>query len=452
MIKKIKVKDLIRMENDLEWEINGFKFLYGPNGVGKTTLLDSVYSLIEGDNDIWMIEGEGPRSIPYSELEIEFTDPELESIKYIGNSREYSNKELKEIYEDKVENNDVNFNRWFGNMINQWFIALNRIEGRIFSKNISILDEIDSLDSEKYLEIKKMIKSNFTNYIVSEKNSTMNLNRSKVKDIYQVLYITVERMAPDLIDNYNPHLKVFKKWNKYKKVKTNKEILSDFQSQLRELLNNVGESVNKSIGELITYENFDSKNSGSIIEISEKDKERKEIYNWILKYFSVENPSKVPTKANISEKPFTYSVIDIVNNFNEDLIKSIKSMKLFINDVNDFFKASGKEIIWDDFIREPKVKDKLKSEINNISEYTFSSGERQIILIMFNIHFKNKDKRLLIIADEIEISLSPDWQDELYNKISNMKDSVELIGVTHSPFVVSEEDMKTRLGAFSDEY
>ena len=53
MIKEVKIKGLLRKGRDHSWKIDGFKFLYGRNGIGKTTVLDSIYCALTNERDVF---------------------------------------------------------------------------------------------------------------------------------------------------------------------------------------------------------------------------------------------------------------------------------------------------------------------------------------------------------------------------------------------------------------
>ena len=87
MIKEVKIEGLLRKGRDLSWKIDGFKFLYGRNGTGKTTVLDSIYYALTNERDVFnfttfdkksqFIE-RYQRELPYEKLSIVFQEPDGE--------------------------------------------------------------------------------------------------------------------------------------------------------------------------------------------------------------------------------------------------------------------------------------------------------------------------------------------------------------------------------------
>jgi predicted ATPase len=68
---------------------------------------------------------------------------------------------------------------------------------------------------------------------------------------------------------------------------------------------------------------------------------------------------------------------------------------------------------------------------------SLSSGEKQMISLFGNLYLYEKEKVILI--DEPELSLSIDWQRQLLVDFINAPTCVQLIAITHSPFVFDNE-------------
>ena len=77
MIKEVKIEGLLRKGRDHSWKIDGFKFLYGRNGIGKTTVLDSIYCALTNERDVFNFTTfdeekqsttEHQRELPYEKL------------------------------------------------------------------------------------------------------------------------------------------------------------------------------------------------------------------------------------------------------------------------------------------------------------------------------------------------------------------------------------------------
>lgn len=78
-----------------------------------------------------------------------------------------------------------------------------------------------------------------------------------------------------------------------------------------------------------------------------------------------------------------------------------------------------------------------------ISLDDLSSGEKQIVSLMARLHLSPRPK--LVLIDEPELSLSLDWQRKVLPDVANSPSVVQLLAITHSPFVFENElDQYTR--------
>ncbi|QGG09267.1 ATP-binding protein [Enterobacter cancerogenus] len=67
-----------------------------------------------------------------------------------------------------------------------------------------------------------------------------------------------------------------------------------------------------------------------------------------------------------------------------------------------------------------------------------SSGEKQIISLMAHIYLDDTKKKIILI-DEPELSLSIEWQEHVLVDIVNSPSVVQMLAITHSPFVFNNE-------------
>jgi predicted ATP-dependent endonuclease of OLD family len=75
---------------------------------------------------------------------------------------------------------------------------------------------------------------------------------------------------------------------------------------------------------------------------------------------------------------------------------------------------------------------------NNTSSsiYTLSSGERQIITLLYAATHMSQQN--LVLIDEPEISLHVDWQRLLLKKMSDQLGNRQIIACTHSPVIPAD--------------
>lgn len=144
-----------------------------------------------------------------------------------------------------------------------------------------------------------------------------------------------------------------------------------------------------------------------------------------------------------------------LNNLLQKLIDSYQSLEQydkrlfgFVNTCNHYF--NDKELQYDP--SKLKVSLYLKTGDNKEIELSqLSSGEKQIVSLFSMLYLSNlaiprfKNKKIILLIDEPELSLSMRWQRKLLPDIMNSGNCSMLVAVTHSPFIFDNEfDMYTR--------
>lgn len=108
-----------------------------------------------------------------------------------------------------------------------------------------------------------------------------------------------------------------------------------------------------------------------------------------------------------------------------------QNIEKFYTIINDFFAITGKKIVFENqklfFIRGG----------NKITLSQLSSGEKQLLIIFFNVLFQD-NQACVLLMDEPEISLDIDWQAILIDKIVDLNPNCQLIVATHSPSIFGE--------------
>jgi len=108
--------------------------------------------------------------------------------------------------------------------------------------------------------------------------------------------------------------------------------------------------------------------------------------------------------------------LDVQKQRRDDLINKIKSL----------FESTEKEFDRKLFA----FKKKGQSEVIDIER--LSSGEKQILYILFKVFFQHQQPYILLL-DEPEVSLDIDWQKLLINYIRELNPNCQVIVATHSP-------------------
>jgi predicted ATP-binding protein involved in virulence len=136
--------------------------------------------------------------------------------------------------------------------------------------------------------------------------------------------------------------------------------------------------------------------------------------NWFLKYFL---SRLVPVIDQTSEI--------------EHLIEE------FLSVCNQYLSASNDKKV---LFLEPETKKVMVKDLwaqRNIPIEALSSGEKQIVSLMAKLYLNQSQK--LVLIDEPELSLSLAWQRKVLPDIINSGSVVQMLAITHSPFVFENE-------------
>lgn len=121
-----------------------------------------------------------------------------------------------------------------------------------------------------------------------------------------------------------------------------------------------------------------------------------------------------------------------------------KSIEDFTKVINNYWSTSAFET--DSEVEKQFVFDKMSLGIDIRTPYSakplqlgnLSSGEKQIVSIFAKLHLQ-KEKRYIVVIDEPELSLSMAWQKLLLPDILQTPSCMQLIAITHSPFIFENE-------------
>jgi len=104
----------------------------------------------------------------------------------------------------------------------------------------------------------------------------------------------------------------------------------------------------------------------------------------------------------------------------------------FIDTVNRLFGKTGK-------ILEITPENDIFFRVNGtqISPYELSSGEKQMLIIMFSVLIQDNQPHVLLM-DEPESSLHLDWQEQLIEILRKLNPNCQLIIATHAPAIIQE--------------
>jgi len=142
---------------------------------------------------------------------------------------------------------------------------------------------------------------------------------------------------------------------------------------------------------------------------------------------------------------------EVLGVYRDSLTQMVETRKASFFHIKRYLDAANYFLNDKDLIIEPNSKRfnevfvglKFNDGIQTKGFESLSSGERQIVTIIYASTHMNKQKLLLI--DEPEISLHVDWQRQLLKRISEQASDCQIIVCTHSPVIAGDYDDMTEI-------
>lgn len=144
--------------------------------------------------------------------------------------------------------------------------------------------------------------------------------------------------------------------------------------------------------------------------------------------------------GNTNNRGLIYFINKLIELYNEqeEIDQTIKSFAKVCNGY-----LTGKRYVYD----EREVTLKIKRDLNDeeVKLNQLSSGEKQIVSLFSKIYLE-KENNYVVLFDEPELSLSIFWQQKLLPDIINSDKCDFLVAVTHSPFIYDNELINNAVG------
>ncbi|MBU9919439.1 MAG: ATP-binding protein [Fusobacteriaceae bacterium] len=435
MIKKFKITGLFGFRNvDINFE-NNVKILIGENGFGKTTVLNSLYYLLNKKyTKLSNIEFETMELNFQNEEKIQFTKFELESyINYIesnNNNRRMPLSVLKHLetldLSEFINNDDIHEEKIIDFIKNSEIrhFAPMQIMVREISKYIKDYPSFDVFDrlekirntlnfSILYLPTYRRVEEDLKNLgSFKERIIHRNDGRSYYRELEEDLEVTDDTLIHFGMEDVRKKIITVEQEIEKSTItgfsKLTGQMLSLFLNGFRKIQDSEIEELDENTIKIILHRVGDN--------IPQKDKD------GILKL--LKDKAKLKEKKDLVS--FIFKLIDIYNE-HKHLDDKIKNFRDVCNEylVDKQFRYDESSVDLDIYRNGTDE----KVEINKLS-----SGEKQIISIFSKIYLE-KTENLIVLFDEPELSLSLPWQKRLLPDIMNSEKCKFLLAVTHSPFI-----------------
>lgn len=445
-ITKFKISKLFGYQN-VEIDFNdSHKILIGENGLGKTTILNTLYYILNkkfkklnkinfesielifsNKNKIFITKNDlnffvhrptrAQETQFYHILKEKITKNDIERLKTIITDKKISEQAKRFEVVEVLNKIDIKINAPSKFVYDSILTFINQSEAVNFQKVIDIIDKnvtskilyfptyrrIET-DFEKLIEKKKHFEMQ-NNLFWDEDNDTSTIDEDdNLKFGMEDVQIRIENLTEEIREK---SLKGFslitgdllsQLSNEFKNYKLKNKVDS---KKLQIILDRVGNSINEEDKDLIKdYIHSGNKNNKGLLYLIDK---LIDLYNE-------------QEKLDVAIKKFAETCNKYLNFKQFFYDESLISLNIF--------RENSKDII-------------LLEQL--------SSGEKQIVSLFSKIYL-DIDKSFIMLFDEPELSLSIFWQQRLLPDILNSEKCNFLLAVTHSPFIYDNELQKYAFG------
>lgn len=461
MIKYLKIKKLYgRFNYTLSFEERNVTILTGPNGYGKTTILKIINSIYNKSFDEILC-------MDFSELEFEIKDGTKFTIKNKKSGLEinqvFLNSRMLDTLKSVFRYIEVNGYEKIDDSIKNVLIdkikcSLKRKSNIYDKRNRMIYEyidedliesEIDLLEDRTLYELKE---EDLFNYCVSYKNRSKDMKNEEFYKNLNLILKDFEKLSKSVGDIY-----FIKEQRLLRKSRITSNPLNNNNKDSVEVINTLcsrfKKIIDKTSNEYSAQSNkldstypirlFDMENGITEEEYKQKTEEIGKKFEKLNKY-DISDMQNIDRRLRFKKEhskalKVYFDDFDTKYRVYESLIRQLDLFVGIINDRLQFKKIkidrqNGIKVI-DDSNREIKL------------EY-LSSGEKQEIVLFFELIFASKHNALILI-DEPEISLHIAWQKRFMQDVIDIANEMDLkvIVATHSPQIIGKNrDVQIDLG------
>lgn len=154
---------------------------------------------------------------------------------------------------------------------------------------------------------------------------------------------------------------------------------------------------------------------------------------------SFETNQELNKLLNRFRKFYDENILNIINSTNPRVNEFERLLNEFVTSKIFTVTPSGLKVYLKKYKEYENGKFKvIENETNEIRLMDLSSGEKKLVIILlFSCIFDN----LILLMDEPELSFSITWQEKILESIINQKNDNSYLIATHSPFIVTNEEI-----------
>ena len=420
-------------------------FISSPNGGGKTTVLELIYSLLAPSiSDLIRIN--------YKSAKITFTnissDCTIEAIK-TGHGLELHFKDLRAKNSDdikplKISNEDI---------------AILDYDNDSYQMkkfyNSPIVKEIRKIPSPLYLNLERVHKSiNYEPRAYSRSIRRTQPSQWEIAARHRVITTYHETSLSKALKEVQQIIRLFLIRRSVKEAEnsklTRKEMflsIFNYEDNFMKIIEEYNQQNFENIGPILKDQDAILSTFKDSFGLSELETQKIKIMLKNLGDLLKKKGNK--TKKNKEDSTGLLSFINfynfkyirdlgpIIKKYNKKIQAIDSALETFKEKMNFFFEESGKEVEIDN-IEELKVFYKHSKDKKYINLENLSSGEKHLLIIFANLLFSNESEYSNIyIIDEPELSLHIRWQENFVEKAMEIDKDVQFILATHSPDIIN---------------
>lgn len=431
-ITRFKISKLFGYQDvDIDFS-ERYKILIGENGLGKTTILNALYFLLDKKfKKLNQLKFESIELVFHNKNKISFTKNDLKFF-VEGRSRNQENQ-FYQILKDRIKKDDVEnlkkiiLNKSFPELhkrveINQYLknidLKINAPTKFIYDNITKFISEFEAINFQIIIDILDKNISSKILYFPTYRRIESHLENLKVQQVNQQRDLFWEEEESNN-SNFDDNLKFGMEDVKLRIENLTEEIR---EMSLKGFSKITGDLLSQLSNEFSNYKlknKIDSKKLQIILDrvgesINENDKQ------------NIKDYIKSGDKTN---KGLLYLIDKLIDLYNEQETLDV-AIKNFAETCNKYLNL--KQFVYDESSISLQIF--RNNSFDEIELEQLSSGEKQIVSLFSKIYLE-LDLSFIILFDEPELSLSITWQQRLLTDILNSKKCNFLLTVTHSPFI-----------------